>query len=231
MSHLKPIGETLGKPFYLAADTLTDLPPGQPVVTSEGKPDRWEGMPEDAGLVCSLRAMGKIWIPKKGVAHKIYEALADPKNHPKLLRGVEDSKNVRTLEDADPAVLLHVHNLQDGDGFQFLSEIVARDIGYGVVYVQKSMGPILDWVAPEDLFPERRTDTLKSYEGQIQILEVANGTVIVMEFSGAIARIHAPNCDYAADSDWFPNLFGGDHAVKQRIEARLENLYRLAVGE
>lgn len=238
MGETQTIDTAFVRPAYLPTDMITDMDGGEPVVKAEGKPTEWEGMPRDKGIGCSFEAVGKIWFPKKGVVEKLHKALTNPANHRHLLTGVADSKNVRTLEDADPAVLFHAHNLQAGKDFQFLNDLTVRDVGYGVVFIQKSMEDTAAWVLPEDLFPGKRTDLLKNYDGQIQILEIANGTVIVMEFGARMAGVEAPNCHWAADSALMstaglPLLSWplSRNAVKQRLESRLKNLYRLAVSQ
>lgn len=237
MGGTKPIDPLFARPQYFPADSIATMDEGEPVVEAAGEPAEWEGAPHDKGITCSFEAVGKIWFPKKGVAQKLYKALSNPATHARLLTGVTGSKNVRTLEDADPTILLHAHNLQAGKDFQFLNDMTVRDVGYGVVFVQKSMEDTAAWVAAEDLFPDKRTDLLKDYSGQIQILEIANGTVIVMEFSARMAGVNAPNCNWAADSALMstaglPILSWplSDNAVKQRIESRLRNLHRLAVS-
>lgn len=237
MSGTRPIDTAFVPPAYLPADTITDMDGGEPVVKAAGKPTQWGGMPRDKGIACSFNAVGKIWFPKTGVVQKLYKALTNPSNHPRLLSGITDSKNLRALEDSDPRILFHVHNLQAGKNFQFLNDMTVRDVGYGVVFVQKIMEEPAAWVFPEDFFEAKRTDLLKDFFGNIQILEIANGTVIVMEFSARMAGVEAPNCNWAADSALMSTAglpvlswpLSGE-AVKQRIESRLRNLHRLAVS-
>lgn len=224
---------------YFPADTITDLDAGVPYVTATGKAKKWEGMPADSKVSCEFKAKGKIWFPQKGVARKLAWALADPVQVPQLLSGVEGAKDLHKLEDADASVLNHVYTLEAGLDFQFLSDVTIRDVNYGVIVEQTMMDHFNAWVMSEDMFSDRetgqpkRTDTLKNYEGRIEILEIANGTVIVMEFSAMISNVQAPDCDYAAGSarisDMIPDFLHGDRAVKRQMEARLKNLYQKAI--
>lgn len=239
MSGTGPIHSCLKPLDYLSTDAITDLKAGVPCVTAEGKAAHWEGMPEDSKVACEFVAKGRIWFPQKGVTRKLAGALADPVQITKLLSGVEGAKNMHQLEDGDPAVLNHVYTLEAGINFQFLSDVEIRDVHYGVDIEQMMMNNFNTWVIPQDLFPDfdtgqpKRTDTLKSYEGRIEILEIANGTVIVMEFSAMISNVQAPNCNFAAGStsvsDMIPGFIGGNRAVKRQIETRLKNLYERAV--
>lgn len=233
MSDISRINGSWKPPSYLPTAEITDREAGIPYVKSAGKEAAWDGMPGDSKLSCQFKAKGILWFPRKGLVPKLFAALKDPANHPRLLSGVEAAKAMHQLEDADPVVLHHVYSLQAGIDFQYLSDVVAHDVRYGVIFEQKKMENISDWVAHEDLFPEKRTDTLKSYEGRIELLEIANGTVIVMEFSALISNIKAPDCDFAAGSTavsgLIPGFIGGDRAVRLQMEARLKNLYRFAL--
>lgn len=239
MSGAQVINSFWRRPAYLPADEVRGLDAGIPRVEAKGKEKTWEGMPADSKLACEFLAKGTVWFPQKGVRSRLFTALTDATQTPKLLSGVENSRDVTLVEDSEPGVLSHVLSLQAGLDFQYLSRIVARDLRYGVVFEQKLVS--LDgWVPAEDLFLDektgapKRTDTLKEFEGRIEILEIANGTVIVMEFSALIANVHAPNCDLAAGShtvsDYVPSFIGGDRAVKRQIEARLKNLYKKAIA-
>ena len=216
----------LGKPLLKPETFISDLDDGETEVFASGVEKSWENMPADAGRTCLFTARGILFTKKKGLLPPLVGIMAEPKLHPKILKGVEASKNVRVFP-VEPPDLFHFHNLQKGGDMQYLTDIVARDYRYGVTIAQRSLDDIEGRLKTEELFPNRRTDLLKNYIGQMQLLEVANGTVIIMEMRAYAARVPA-GCSTAADTWPIPDFLGGDRGVKQRMNQWLKNLYRAA---
>ncbi|MDP2599573.1 MAG: hypothetical protein Q8P84_02420 [Deltaproteobacteria bacterium] len=216
----------LGKPLLKPDTFIADLDDGETEVFASGVEKSWENMPADAERTCLFTARGILFSEKKGMLPLLVAIIADPKLHPKILKGVEASKNVREFP-VNPPDLYHFYNLQKGGDMQYLTDIIARDYRYGVTIAQRSLDDVEGRLKAEELFPDRRTDLLKNYIGQMQFLEVANGTVIIMEMRAYAARIPA-GCSTAADTWPIPDFLGGDRGVKQRMEKWLKNLHRAA---
>lgn len=221
----------LGKPLLKLETTITDLEEGESEVFASGVEKTWEGMPSDHERTCFFTARGLLFTKEEheDISPLLFSLIANPDIHPKIFTGVEGSKFIREFS-APPPELLHVYNLQSGGEMQYMTEMVVRDIGYGFVVTQKSLNNIEERLKPGQLFPNRRTDLMKNYIAQIQVLKVANGTVIVMEMRAYVARVPA-SCSTAADTWPLPDFLGGDRGVKQRMEQWLTNLHRMATDE
>ncbi len=217
----------LGKPLLKPDTVVSDLEEGEPEVFASGIEGSWKDPPSDADRICFFTARGILFTKEKGILPDIFARVADPARYPEIFAGVDEAKVVREFTPKD-SELLRVYALQKSSDMQYLTEIVARDVGYGFTFAQKSLNNPEAVLKPEELFAERRTDLLKNYIGQIQAFEFANGTVIVMEMRTYAAQIPV-GCGMAADTKGIPDFLGGDRGVKQRMQSWLKNLYEQSI--
>ena len=226
--------DNLGAPLLLPSAVLTGLEEAIPLVYSNGYDHRWSGMPQDPGKTCHIRARGIILVPKKSgqsanaVIDRIDRALSNPKNHPVLMVGVDQSIIVRRFSTTAP-VLRRLYNLQASGTMQYLSEVAAIQVENGIVYTQRSLDAIDAFLpASAQKFPDKETGLMNRYNGQVQVLKIAGDrVVIVIEMDSNIARIHAPTCGIAADGKVGPITISRQ-PVRQRIEDRLVNTANVA---
>ena len=216
----------LGVPLLLMNASL-ELEPGEPLVRATAREVTWPDVnADDYGTICELQARGIVLIPTQNINERAHQALREPKLHPIFLPGVAGSKNIRSIPTRRDSEIYRVINVEDLEDYQLVSTAAARNVGYGFIYTQDQipLENVTPSLTPQDLFPDRPLDRLRHYRAQTQILRVYNGTVIIVEMKGEMAKIPVA-CDTAVD----PGLLGiFADGFKQRIETILENLYQLA---
>lgn len=225
----------LGEALLPSNVEITGLQVGKPLLFSRGSEITEANMPEGVDDYCDLKARGIVFVPKKGVVNRLHEALADPKNHPELLVGIESSKDVKKFGPKDFSLPLHVHNHQiSTTDIQFFTDINARRVPNGVTYGQVQLKSD-EWKPYHSDYKEakdrgKKIDDLRGFIGHIQFLEIHNGTVIIMEMRARSPMPEDPllsidlGCGMAADSGSY-----SERGVKQRITARLEKFAELAM--
>lgn len=226
-----------GRALLDKKDFLEGAVPGSPLVSGFGTEIKDPPPPIRNGEpFCDVYARGVVLIPKKGVIPKLAAAMDDPGRHPEILVGVETSKNIGTRLTRNDSEIYRVVNHQSGARIQYFSEITARHVSNGITYTQHQLylektSRYYRYRMDEE---EKKSDRLYRFVAGIQFLEIARGTVVIMEMGAVVMRPSMfVDCQTVADSDTallpIPDFLGADEAVVQTMRARLIKFYEAAM--
>ena len=230
--HQKPTPkEIVGVPLAAADDRVMDLKAGHPYVIGHGMEI---SLPRQAyDTYCHAEMRGVLFVPKKGGLKNILKIFSDPKRHPEVMAGVERSKNVRHFKKATSEEIFCWHNLQETKSLLYVTLMTGRRFDHGLTFTQLSLpeAGAQKYLERNPNRNKKETDNLRNFVGQIQVLEVANGTLIISELTADFAKPPIIGCQTAADSQnalFLPDFLGADEAVRQRIEQRLRLIAKAA---
>jgi len=216
-----------GEALLPAHIKLTDIEENSAVSVAWGNASRLPGN----GQVCHMKGRALLFTKKQISLEKIKEILLTPSLHPEIFSGVTDSKNLSVEENSNAVFPLEIFNLQAAEDMQLLTRIRAKRFPHGIV--------VLRDLASEDeqkfnsaQFYDRsefRDDQVKVFTGQFQVLEIHNGTVIIMDID--LIADDIPNivsCETAADPGGFLSTLTGGKDIKHQLEAHAQHIFEFA---
>lgn len=231
--HQKPARkEEVGVPLVSADEVVDDLRPYQPYVISVGVETVLPRQTHDT--YCHAAARGVLFVPKKGGLSLVEQAFSNPKKHPSFIAGVERSANAAIFKPKIPGELFRWHNMQETKNLWYVALMIGHRFDHGLTFTQISLSETSEQFYLQQHPTSKETGNLRNFVGQLQVLEVANGTLFIGEMTGDFAKPPIIDCQTAADSDnavWLPDFLGADEAIKQRIEQRLKNMAAVAFSQ
>lgn len=226
---LPTLGKSRRLPFNI---TLESLDMGVPLVAASGEEveKEWAGAPEDKNN-CEFKARGVVFVPQIGLVESLKTVFMNPINHPIVLDGIINSKIIKKFEPKEASVFLDAILVQETEEMQYVTHLVGRNIDGGVSFVQKQLSEEEVNQYKSDLFPDKPAHWLRDFLGQIQILEIAGGTVVIMEFKAEGAGVPA-SCGNAADPGFLGdvasigNVLVDEKDLKKTVKGRIETRLR-----
>ena len=227
------------KPLIKSSDKVERIDDGEVIVAATGEKvsatDSEMGSiikhakkPVDAPIVCELRARGILFFkPNKNfpqLSKKLRRAMEEVsgsqfKYHSQLLTSVESSYCLSKVFKNKVGIRTCKKFTQVSKVLKFSSELTVKQMNKALMYTQLSIDKFTGEVP-----------ALRNFIGKIQMLQIANGIVLIMEMS---ARLLAPeyDCKTTAGLTWQARVFGGDRPLKQNIGSRLEKIYDFLIAD
>lgn len=228
--HQRPSGKSEGGiPLVAADERVEDLKEGRPYAVARGVETK---LPDQAyDTYCHAEARGALFVARKGGLENIRRAFSDPRQYPKFMSGIKMSRNIRVYPPRESGEIFHWINLQETKSLRYVTRMVGCRYAHGLTFTQISLSEGSAAVYLNRYPKNLESDNLRNFVGQFQILEIANGTLILGEMMADFAKPPIIGCQTAADSDnalFLPDFLGANEAVKQRLEQRLSNIAKEA---
>lgn len=228
--HQRPSGKSeSGIPLVAADERVEDLKSGRPYAVARGVETKLPDQSYDT--YCHVEARGALFVAQKGGLENIRRVFSAQRQHPKFMSGVKVSRNLQVYPPRESGEIFHWINLQETKNLRYVTRMVGRRFAHGMTFTQISLSEKSAAVFLNRYPKNLENDNLRNFVGQFQILEIANGTLILGEMRADFAKPPIIGCQTAADSDnalFLPDFLGANEAVKQRLKQRLSNIAREA---